>query len=517
MNWLNKIVDELIKRHPNEEIIVSSGVSPSGTYHIGTLREVLTAEIVAREIRQRGGKAKHIHVVDDLDVFRKVPVDVPADFKQFLGKPLCDVPAPDGSNKSYADYFLSDLLIAADGLHLDIEILRAHEKYRSGFFVDAIEKSLDNVKQIREILEKISGHKLGDEWSPVQVVEDGYLKNRQFVSIDNKAKTITYKDNNGKNREASYDKGEVKLNWRIDWPARWWLLGVNAEPFGRDHATKGGSYDTGEVIVSDVFGASAPYPIPYHFINRTGDTKKMSKSAGDTITATELLKILPPELVWFFIIRYAPDKQLFFDDQDTLIRLFDEFSELLSKPDKTDSEEQLLRLCLQGVSKPTVSKIPFSHLVACYQSALHDSSKTIEILKRTGHDKVASADEATIIAELKFIDVWLKERASDEVRFNIEKSLKSKTGQQIVDQLTDVQKQFLSELASKIENAPKDADGAWFHTSIYEFKDQLNLSPKELFETLYKVLINKTYGPRAGWFLSILPRDWLIKRLKLED
>jgi lysyl-tRNA synthetase class I len=47
-------------------------------------------------------------------------------------------------------------------------------------------------------------------------------------------------------------------------------------------------------------------------------------------------------------------------------------------------------------------------------------------------------------------------------------------------------------------------------------KDTAGLSPKQLFGTLYKVLIDKESGPRAGWFLSILPREWLVKRLKLE-
>ncbi|MGH7192572.1 MAG: hypothetical protein ACREJM_03450, partial [Candidatus Saccharimonadales bacterium] len=46
MQWLNQIVDELAKRRPEGEIIVSSGVSPSGAYHLGTLREILTAEAI---------------------------------------------------------------------------------------------------------------------------------------------------------------------------------------------------------------------------------------------------------------------------------------------------------------------------------------------------------------------------------------------------------------------------------------------------------------------------------------
>ncbi len=123
MQWLNVIVDELIARQPEGNIVVSSGVSPSGTYHLGTLREVLTAEAIAWELRQRGRQTRHLHLVDDLDIFRKVPVNVPPDFKQYLGKPLCDVPAPDDSEGSYADYYLKDLLLAAQIMHLDIEIV----------------------------------------------------------------------------------------------------------------------------------------------------------------------------------------------------------------------------------------------------------------------------------------------------------------------------------------------------------------------------------------------------------
>lgn len=509
MQWLNKIVDEAIAQHPEGDIIVSSGVSPSGTYHLGTLREVLTAEVIMREIRRRGRSARHIHVVDDLDIFRKVPVDVPDAFEQYLGKPLCDVPAPDESDRSYADYFLADLLQAAEGLHLDMEVMRAHEKYRSGYFVPAIETALSNITVIRKSLEDISGRKLDSQWSPVQVVENGYLKNRRFVSIDTSAKQLTYEAGDGSEQVVSYEHGEVKLNWRIDWPARWSLLDVNVEPFGRDHGTKGGSYDTGVAIVKEVFEAEPPIPVPYNFINRTGDTKKMSKSAGDTVTAADLLTILPAEVVWFFILRYAPDKLLFFDTEDTLIRLFDEFSELLSKADKTPEEIQLLELCLQGVEEQTVSRIPFTHLVASYQASLRDVDQTLAVIKRTEYADVAEADKDIITAELRFIDAWLNQLAPESMRFSLSESIDQA-------QFTEQEKTFFAGLSESIENAPADADGAWFHNAIYEFKDTSGLGPRELFQALYRLTINKDSGPRAGWFLSILPRDWLIHRLRLE-
>jgi lysyl-tRNA synthetase class 1 len=510
MQWLNKIVDELIKQHPDGEIVVSSGVSPSGAYHVGTLREVLTAEVIARELKRRGRTSKHVHVSDDLDVFRKVPVGLPESYAKYLGMPLCDIPAPDGSDKSYADYYVEDLPKLAAGLKLSMEILRAHEKYRAGFFVPMIEKTLLSIEQIKKILVEVSGRDLDENWSPVQVIEEGYLKNRKFLNIDTNAQTITYEDNAGAPQDVSYAHGEVKLNWRIDWPARWVLLGVNAEPFGRDHATKGGSYDTGARIASDVFGAQPPYPVPYHFINRTGETKKMSKSGGDTITATQLIEMLPAEIAWYFMLKSSPEKQLFFDPGPTLIRLVDEFSALIDKADKSSEEQQLLDLCTYDISYRTVSNIPFSHLVASYQASLKDVDKTLEVIKRTEHAATAEKDAEIIKKELHFIDHWLQEYAPEDVKFELVDKFDPAS-------FNDVQKQFMASLADKIAAAPEDADGAWFHQAIYEFKESSGMQPKDLFTTLYQAIIAKQSGPRAGWFLSILPRDWLVKRLRLES
>lgn len=509
MQWLNSIIDEVLRRHPDGEIVVSSGVSPSGTYHLGTLREVLTAEVIMRELKRRGRQSKHLHIVDDLDVFRKVPADVPESFSEHLGKPLCDVPAPDGSDRSYADFFLADLLTAAEGLHLELEVVRAHERYRDGSLAPAIEKSLENVPAIRRDLEDISGRKLEEQWTPVQIIEEGRLKNRAFLSINSDSKTIDYLDAEGQTKTASYQMGEVKLSWRIDWPARWWQLGVDVEPFGRDHATKGGSYETGAAIVKNVFETEAPYPVPYNFINRTGDTKKMSKSAGDTITAADLLTILPAELVWYFMLRYAPEKLLYFDTGDTLIRLFDEFAELLAKPEKTAAEQQLVDLCLQGVSAPTVSRVPFTHLAASYQASLRNPEQTMAIISRTEHADVVTQDVATINAELRFIDQWLQREAPEEVKFAL------REGGIVAGDFTEAERTFFAGLAGEIANAPDAADGAWFHDAIYKFKTE-ELGPKQLFQALYRLIIDKDSGPRAGWFLSILPRDWLIARLKLE-
>ncbi|MDB5160870.1 MAG: Lysine--tRNA ligase [Candidatus Saccharibacteria bacterium] len=509
MQWLNKIVDDAIAQHPEGEIVTSSGVSPSGKYHLGTLREVLTAEVIMQALRARGRDSRHIHVVDDFDVFRKVPAGIPEDFKNYLGKPLYQVPAPDGSSGSYADFYLADLLTGAEKLRLEMEVMRSHEKYGQGFFTEAIEKTLTNLPAVRKILEDISGRKLDEQWSPIQIMEEGYLKTRPFVSIDTSAKTIRYLDSHGQEQVIGYQNGEVKLNWRIDWPARWWLLNVAVEPFGRDHATKGGSYDTGARIVRDVFGAPPPLPVPYHFINRVGETKKMSKSAGDTVTLAELLQLMPAEIVWYFLLRFPPEKQLFFDEGMGMVRLFDEFGALLSKPDKTEAEQQLLDMSLRGSTEQVISSIPFSHLVASYQAALKNPDKTLEIIKRTEHAETVEQQEDVIKKELVFIEHWLNTKAPEEIKFSLADNVDPA-------EFSDEQKNYLSRLADEIESAPDDADGEWFHKAIYKFKEEDELSPQQLFGPLYRALIGKEAGPRAGWFLSILPRDWLIKRLRFE-
>lgn len=508
MNWLNSAVEAAMARKPEGEIMVESGVSPSGKYHLGTLREVLTAEAIARELKHRGRAARHVHFVDDLDGLRKIPAGVPAEFEKYLGQPLADVPAPEGEG-SWADYYLSDLEKAASTLNLNMEIIRSHRKYREGFFIPAIEKTLENISQIRQVMEKVAGRKLDPNYSPIQVNEEGYLKSRKFLSLDKQARRLHYVDLQGVDQTISYSEGQVKLDWRVDWPARWWLLKVDVEPFGRDHATKGGSYETGAAIVENVFGTKPPLPLPYEFINRAGQTKKMSKSAGETVSLAHLLEILPAEVVWYFVLRMPAGKQLYFDEGEGVMKLIDDFAQLLAKSDKSDSEQQLIRLITGGQPVQTISNIPFSHLIASYQAALKDPAKTLEILSRTEYKDVATQQIEVIKSELIFIDRWLKEWAPDDLKFELlEKADPA--------DFSDSEKAYLSALADKLAGQPADADGETLHKIIYEFKDSDNITPQQLFGPLYRALIGKNSGPRAGWFLAMLPRDWLLKRLRLE-
>jgi lysyl-tRNA synthetase class 1 len=511
MNWLKQVVEAAIAAKPAAEIIVESGVSPSGAYHVGTLREVLTSDAVLKELKNRGRPAKHIHYVDDMDVFRKVPANVPASYDQYLGKPYFLIPAPDGSDQSYADYFLNDFLEAAKKLSLEMEVIRSHEQYRAGVMTEAIEKALSNIDKIRQVIEDVSGRQLEKDWAPIQIMEGDYLKSRRFVTINPGSKELTYLDPGGHEQIVSYAKGQVKLNWRVDWPARWWRLGVDIEPFGRDHATKGGSYETGAAIIKAAFGGQPPIPVPYNFINAAGETKKMSKSAGNIIAISEMAEVLPPEIVRFFTLRYAPQKQLFFDQTDSVAKLIDGYAALLAKPDKSADEKGIIKLSSAG-SESVVSSIPFTHLVASYQAAGRDTDKTLAIISRTEYAKAAKQQTDTVKKELAFIGKWLEKWAPEDLKFSLHPNISAQS-------FNDQEKSYLAQLAAEVEKAPADADGEWFHKAIYDIKESRGLQPQQVFKPLYKVLIGKESGPRAGWFLNdlyIQDRDWLLRRLRLE-
>jgi lysyl-tRNA synthetase class 1 len=511
MQWLDQIVDDVVACHPEGDILIESGSSPSGTYHLGHLRELVTCDAILLECRRRGRQARHIQFVDDLDAFRKVPMNFPPEYEQYLGTPLCDMPAPDGSGVSTADYFLQGLKDACASLGVEVDYVRAYQEYRRGWYVPAIERSLERIAEARKALETISGRQLEDTWSPIQVIEhNGKLKKRPFISIDKAVKTIQYQNADGNPETISYEHGEVKLDWRLDWPGRWWLQKVQVEPSGRDHMTKGGSYDTGVQIMRDVYEADPPYPVAYDFINMTGDNKKMSASKGTGLDAREGSAIMPPEVVRYFILRAPASKRLYFDPINGVVQLMDEYAAFSAKLDKTESEEQLLYLCTRGNnSHRSVSRVPFSHLVASYQASLKDVDKTLEVIKRTEHAQTAEEDAAIIKQELHFIDTWLEKRAPEDIKFALAEQVNA-------DDFTEAERVFLKALGEKAAQAPTDADGAYFHERIYELKDAMGMAPKEMFTTLYRALIGKESGPRAGWFLSILPRDWLVRRLKLE-
>jgi lysyl-tRNA synthetase class 1 len=510
--WLNTVVDQILEQFPEGEIVVSSGISPSASYHIGHFREVLTADGLAWGIRQRGRKARHLHFVDNFDPLRKRYSFLPQEYDKYVGWPICLVPAPDGSDKSYATHFSEEFQKQAAKMGVEMEVMYSYEdQYKNGKMVPMIEAAVAHGKEIRQIFKDVANRDLNEDWMPIQILSNTKSFNEwRYKSIDTKAKTMAYTDADGKAGEVSYTDGQVKLNWRLDWPARWALWGVQVEPYGKEHATKGGSYDTGAEFVKQVFKADPPFPLAYDTINLVGDNKKMSSSLGNLITPAEALKIMPPEIVRYLVYRNLPKRVVYFDSGLGLYNLIDEFSKAEEAVQSGQPHEfaEAYKVSAAINSQRTITSIPFNHLVSVYQAAQGDEQTIIDILNRTGYQKVTAEQKDVLKREIPYVANWLKKYAPDSVKFSVQDELPKV-------ELTAEQTKFVDILAHKLSSA-KELDGQGMHEVIYEAKEAAEVQPGLAFKALYQLILNKDSGPKAGWFLSALPKDWLVKRLKRE-
>ena len=504
-DWLDQLVEQVQKEHPHGEIIVSSGHSPSGVYHVGTLREIMTANAITWALRRAGRKARHIDFVDDFDAFRKVPVVVPDEWKQYLGQPLAVVPDPWSCHASYGAHYLSDLYASLEQLNCrPDETISGYHNYQDGVLVDQLAVSLDRLDEVRQILTEVGGRQLDERWAPVQILDEQQnLRTLTFAGWDTKTRRVTWQDRDGRKGEVGLGEGRVKLDWRLDWPARWAKWGVTVEPFGRDHATKGGSYDTGAVLVERIFGGRAPYPVPYEFINSLGQTKKMSKSSGDVLTPADALEVMPPEVLRYFVIHPRPARTLTFDAGLGLYTLIDEYTKTGAASDASIAYARAAK------ANETIAPVPFNHLVSVYQAAQGVPAAAFELLRRTGYEEAVEKYGIVIHRELHFVKNWLAKHAPENVKFTVQDQLPQV-------ELSPGQRAGLAKLADTIE-AEKDLSGQGMHDAIYAAAEAGGLKPAQLFQAIYRVLLAKESGPKAGWFLASLDPHWLTQRLRLKN
>ena len=104
-HWADVTADKIIReRGDKEQYVCASGITPSGTVHIGNFREIISVELVVRALKDRGRNVRFIYSWDDYDVFRKVPQNMPKQdlLTTYLRKPITLVPDVVGDDVSYA-------------------------------------------------------------------------------------------------------------------------------------------------------------------------------------------------------------------------------------------------------------------------------------------------------------------------------------------------------------------------------------------------------------------------------
>jgi lysyl-tRNA synthetase class 1 len=291
--------------------------------------------------------------------------------------------------------------------------------------------------------------------------------------------------------------GGGKLTWRVDWPARWAMLGVTVEPFGKDHATRGGSYDTGARIAREVFDYEPPYPIAYEWISLKGQGD-MSSSKGNVLSIADALELAPPEALRYLVMRERPQRTIAFDPGLPLLQLVDEIDDAAASG--TDSRA----LALSRAAGFVPVGVPFKHLVVAAQVARFDVDTTIEVLARTGY---TGLDRDAVASRLAYAKRWVARHAPEDVRFEVSATLPDAAAE-----LSAEQKSFLGRLASGLEEG---MTGEAVHLLVYDLaKEFPSVRPAHLFQAIYVALLGKPRGPRAGTFIAALGAPFAAERFR---
>jgi lysyl-tRNA synthetase class 1 len=376
--------------------------------------------------------------------------------------------------------------------------------YKSGRMRPYVVAALEQRDRIAEILRELTGKEVAEDWSPFNplCVSCGRITSAKVTGFSGSDHTVDYKCDCGVRGTVPMDTGG-KLVWRIDWPARWCMLGVTVEPFGKDHATRGGSYDTGERIVREIFGGRPPHPFPYEWIRLKG-RGDMSSSKGNVLSIGRILEVAPPEALRYLVLRERPQKTINFDPGLPLLQLVDQ----LDDAHASGRNERAVELSRAGGFQPV--GVSYKHLVVVAQAAEFDVEKTVEILRRTDYD--AAAPDA-VGNRMKYARRWLDAFAPEEIKFTVQDRLPAQA-----DELDRDQRAFLGALANALDEGQQgqeSMDGEAVHRAIWELAGRSeSVKPAKLFEAIYVSLLGKTRGPRAGWFIAMLGPEACAARFR---
>jgi len=512
MHWADVLADELLKE--DKKHVLATGITPSGPIHIGNMREILTTDAVYRSLIKKGGNGELIYVADDFDPLRKVYPYLPKSYEKYVGMPISDIPCPCDKHKSYADHYLISFLNSLKEIGVEPHIYRANDMYKNGDYNKAIQKAMDNTDRIKEIIQKISKRELPKGWIPFNIRCGKCKKITTAKAVLYEYPTIEYKCDCGYEGEVDIRKGGVgKLPWRVDWPARWKMLGVTFEPFGKDLGTVGGARDTGEKIVQEIYGYPAPKYTVYEFIMLKGKGA-MHSSKGTALSAGEMLYMTPPKVLRFLLMNNQPGKHLMFDSGLGLLNLVDEYDKqervYFGKEEETKGMKDLKKTYElsqpYSIPKTIPYQLPYRHLVALAQIGKKwDDVK--KILLRTGQipKDLSKQDEEHLKQRTEHVRYWLDNFAPDMVKFEVKKKLPKLS-------LTEEQMKFLLTLKEKLHLTDWEAEK--IHNIIYDISEKEKIPIKIAFKTIYQIILGREKGPRAGFFLSNLDKDFVIKRVE---
>jgi lysyl-tRNA synthetase class 1 len=520
-HWIERIADELIEQNSKEHV-VASGTSISGSIHIGNSCDVFIANAVAKTINASDVTAKTIWIADDHDPLRKVPYPLPASYEKYLGIPYSRIPCPEKCCENFVEHFQKPFLDILDCFGIELKVYSGAEMYKKGLYTEYIKIALNNAPKIRMIFNKFREHPLKENWLPYNPICEECGRVNTTYAYNFEDDLVYYRCECGFEGVMDIKSGEGKLTWRVEWAARWKIFDITCEPFGKDHAASGGSYDVSKIISQEIYDYKAPYPVPYEWITLKGEA--MSKSQGIFFTPGQWLEIAFPETLNYFIFRSKPMKHKdfnpsmpfldFIEQYDRVERIYYDMEEAASEKE-AEKLKKIYEISQIQISESMPFQPSYRFLTVAYQIAGDDEDKIFEILKTNSQlpvemetKNLSDLDQNDIDRfrmRLNHVENWLNKYAPSFVKFEVEKEIPK------ID-LSKPQKEFLSKVSNALEE--NNYNPETFHNAMYLIMNDLDLKPQKAFQAIYKMIIGKKQGPRAASFVLSLDKDFVIKRFR---
>ncbi|MDZ4135406.1 MAG: lysine--tRNA ligase, partial [Paracoccaceae bacterium] len=228
-----------------------------------------------------------------------------------LQRPLTSVPDPFGDHDSFGGHNNAMLRRFLDTFGFEYEFISATEFYRSGQFDDTLRLCAERYERIMAIMLASLREERQQTYScflPISPIS-GRVLYVPIKEVNAKDGTITFEGEDGRDCTLPVTGGNVKLQWKPDFGARWAALGVDFEMYGKDHSTNTPIYDG----ICEVLGGRKPEHMTYElFLDETG--QKISKSKGNGLTIDEWLTYAATEsLSYFMYLKPKTAKRMHFD------------------------------------------------------------------------------------------------------------------------------------------------------------------------------------------------------------
>ncbi|MEQ3643020.1 MAG: lysine--tRNA ligase [Paracoccus sp. (in: a-proteobacteria)] len=496
--WPFEEARRVLKRYekqPPEKgyVLFETGYGPSGLPHIGTFGEVARTTMIRRAFQEISDiPTRLICFSDDLDGMRKVPENVPDQemLKEHLQLPLTSVPDPFGEYDSFGGHNNAMLRRFLDTFGFDYEFVSATEFYKSGQFDAVLLRAAERYDDIMAVMLASLREERQQTYScflPISP-KTGRVLYVPIKHVDAKAGTISF-DEDGEEITLPVTGGNVKLQWKPDFGARWAALDVDFEMYGKDHSTNTLIYDR----ICEILGGKKPEHFTYElFLDQDG--QKISKSKGNGLSIDDWLTYASTESLSYFM--YLKPKTAKRMHLDVIPKAVDEYhQQLRAFPDQTP-EQQLANPVwhIHGGNVPASDMaIPFQMLLNLASVAgAADKEGLWGFIRRYAPEASPEThpglDQAAGFALRYFTDFVAPSRQFREP--------------------TEVERAAMQGLADRLAAWDQPADPETLQSMVFAVGKEHGFEPlRDWFAALYQVLLGADQGPRFGGFIALYGVD----------